>query len=178
MVSTTTGNGQAQRKQLSHQIDRLDHLLDGLSEALTEAIGDAVKAAVGQAAREAVAASVREVLSTPALLRAALAKHEPPAPPAAPLPEARLLTMKEALSAALAGLWPRARRAASAARQAPRAAWRWALRQLREGLSKAARVLFGAARGAWRFRAAAVAGLSAGAALGALAYVSGPAVSA
>src|SRR5262245_27744950 len=121
MVSTT-GNGQARRRQLSDEIDRLNGVLDGLAEALNEAVADAVRGAVGQAVREAVEASVREVLSSPELLRAAMARHEPPAPPAAPLPEARGVTAGQALAAALGGLWPRARRAASAARQAPRAA--------------------------------------------------------
>src|SRR5262245_32203100 len=119
MVSTTTGNGQGQRKQLAHQLDRFDEILDGLAAALNESVADAVRGAVGQAVREAVETSVREVLSSPELLRAALAKHEPPAPPAPP-PEARGVTAGQALAAALAGLWPRAREAASAARQVPR----------------------------------------------------------
>src|SRR5262245_40835322 len=178
MVSTTTGNGQGQRKQLAHQLDRFDEILDGLAAALNESVADAVRGAVGQAVREAVEASVREVLSSPELLRAALARHEPPAPPAPPAPEARLPTMKEALAAAVGLLWPRARQAAFAAKAAPRAAWRWALRKVSGALSRAARLAAGAARGAWRFRGAAAAGLCAGAALGALAYVSGPAVSA
>ena len=38
MVNTTTGNGQAQRKQLSAQLDRFDEILDGLAEALNEAL--------------------------------------------------------------------------------------------------------------------------------------------
>src|SRR5262245_34766055 len=177
MVSTTTGNGQGQRKQLAHQLDRFDSILDGLAEALNESVADAVRGAVGQAVREAVAASVREVLSSPELLRAALARHEPPAPPATPPPEARGVTAGQALSAALGGLWPRARKAACAARQAPRAAWAWALRKVREALSRAARLAAGAARCAWRFRAATAAGVCAGAALGAAAYLGGPAVS-
>src|SRR5262249_11241315 len=129
MVSTTTGNGQARRRQLADEIDRLNGVLDGLSEALNESVADAVKAAVGGAARGGVEAPMRELRSTPEFLRAFLPPHEPPAPPAPRAPEARLLRMKEALSAALAGLWPRARQAACAARQAPRAAWTWSMRK-------------------------------------------------
>jgi hypothetical protein len=177
-ATTTSGNGQARRRQLSDQIDRLDGILDGLSEALDGVIVDAVRGAVGQAVREAVAATVREMLSSPELLRAALARHEPPAAAAPPVPVAKVLTLSDALSAALRGLWPRARKAASAARQAPRAAWRWALRQVREALSRAARLAAGAARGAWRFRGATAAGLFAGAAAATAAYVGGPALAA
>src|SRR5260370_39133995 len=56
-TTTTTSNGRAARKSLAEQIDRLDNLLEGLSENLTEAVGDAVRAAVvtaGQAGPDGV----------------------------------------------------------------------------------------------------------------------------
>jgi hypothetical protein len=62
MTTTTTTNGQA-RKSLAQQIDRLDAILYGLSEALQGAVADAVKEAVGQAVQEAVRAVLTEVLS-------------------------------------------------------------------------------------------------------------------
>jgi hypothetical protein len=80
---TNTGinsNARMPRKSLSSQIDRLDGILDGLDTALSGAVADAVQAVVGQVVKEAVEASIKEVLGSPELLRAALAQHAPPAP--------------------------------------------------------------------------------------------------
>jgi hypothetical protein len=79
-TTNATSNGRLPRKSLGNQIDRLDGMLEGLSEALNESVADAVRGAVGQAVREAVVVAVREVLATPALLRAALAQHGPSEP--------------------------------------------------------------------------------------------------
>lgn len=60
-------NGKA-RKSLASQLDRLDEMLDGLSEALNESVAMAVKDAVTLAVREAVQAVMTEVLSNPAIV--------------------------------------------------------------------------------------------------------------
>ena len=65
-MSTMT-NGQV-RKSLASQIDRLDHILDGLAEGLNEAVATAVKEAVALAVQEAVHGIVAEVLSNADLL--------------------------------------------------------------------------------------------------------------
>jgi len=77
--STINSNGRIQRKTLATEIDRLDSMLDGLAEGLNDAVASAVKDVVGQVVREAVEVAVKEVLSNPDLLRAALAQHTPPA---------------------------------------------------------------------------------------------------
>jgi len=64
---------------LATEIDRLDSMLDGLAEGLNDAVASAVRDVVGQVVREAVEVAVKEVLSNPDLLRAALAQHTPPA---------------------------------------------------------------------------------------------------
>src|SRR5262245_33074764 len=85
MTATMTGpaaNGR-QQKTLSHQLDRLDAILDGLAEALNESVAAAVRDAVAAAVREAVEVALKEVLSRPELLRAALAAPGGPAAGAA-----------------------------------------------------------------------------------------------
>ena len=47
------------RKSLADQIDRLDTILDGLSEALNESVADAVRGVVGEAVRRALQEAVR-----------------------------------------------------------------------------------------------------------------------
>ena len=88
-ITTMSGNG-AQRKSLASQIDRLDSILDGLADALNESIADAVKEVVGQVVREAVECTIKEVLASPELLRAALNKHAPAVTPA-PAPQRQRL---------------------------------------------------------------------------------------
>src|SRR5262245_57475761 len=80
MAMTNDVNGRA-RKSLAHQLDRLDIILDGLSEAFDQSVAQAVRAAVGLAVREAIAVAVRELVSRPELV-AALRPPEAPAPPA------------------------------------------------------------------------------------------------
>jgi hypothetical protein len=79
-MTTTTqhSNGRAMRKSLADQIDRLDTILDGLADALNESVATAVREVIDEAVTEAVQAAVTEVLSSPELLRAALARHQPP----------------------------------------------------------------------------------------------------
>ena len=74
---------------LADQIDRLDGILDGLAEALNESVADAVKDVIARVVREAVQTAVTEVLSSPALLRAALETHAPP-----PIPDPFAMELK------------------------------------------------------------------------------------
>jgi hypothetical protein len=101
MTTTTNTNGRTMRKSLADQIDRLDGILDGLANALNESVAQAVRDVITQAVTEAVQAAVTEVLSSPELLRAALARHEPPEaiPVPAPAPEPRP-TLTEKIKAA------------------------------------------------------------------------------
>jgi hypothetical protein len=98
MTTMMAGNGRAQRKSLSEQIDRLDGILDGLAGALNEAVAEAVREAVGTAVKEAVQAVLAEVLGRPeflAMVRAGAA----PAAEAAPAPAPRV-TLTQRLAGA------------------------------------------------------------------------------
>jgi hypothetical protein len=64
-MSTATLNN-VPRRQLSEQIDRLDHILDGLGDAIPAVVGDAVR----QAVKEGVQAAIAEILSQRDLLDA------------------------------------------------------------------------------------------------------------
>ncbi len=85
MTATTQTNGQ-QRKNLASQLDRLDTILDTLSEGLNEAVAQAVQESVGLAVREAVQAVLREALATPELLALLQAAHRPAAEAGVSLP--------------------------------------------------------------------------------------------
>ena len=97
-------NGQ-KRPSLSEQIGRLDTILDGLSENLTDAIADGVKAVVGTAVHQAVEAVLKEVLTNPTIL----AKLQPlpvaPAADPAPAPTQKAITLTRRLS----NYWQRVR---------------------------------------------------------------------
>jgi hypothetical protein len=92
---TTNTDGRT-RKSLAEQIDRLDAILDGLSEALQGAVAAAVQEAAGRAVKEAVQAVLAEALTNPALRERALHIDSQPAPradsPSVPRPPARLAT--------------------------------------------------------------------------------------
>lgn len=79
MTSSMNGSNRTQRKTLAAQIDRLDEILTGLGDKLNDSIALSMKDVVSEVVREAVQTAVREVLSSPDLLRAALARHEPEA---------------------------------------------------------------------------------------------------
>lgn len=83
-MATMTNNGSPtrSRKQLSDQLDRLDSILDGLSEALNESITLAVKEAIGVAVQEVVRGVLTELLTNPEIT----ARLQPSllAPPAVP----------------------------------------------------------------------------------------------
>jgi hypothetical protein len=87
-MSTMETNSKA-RKSLSDQIDRLDHILDGLSEALEGAVADAVQHAVGLAVKDAVQGVLTELLANPAvlaMLRGPTPPTSPEGPPATSVP--------------------------------------------------------------------------------------------
>lgn len=131
--NNVTNNGRLPRKSLGTQIDRLDNMLEGLSEALNESVADAVKGAVGQAVRDAVVEAVREVLATPALLRAALAQHEP-------VPEQQTPREPKGRSGGWWGwLCEATSSAATSTVRTVSAAWGWVLAKLRKAGGFAAR---------------------------------------
>jgi hypothetical protein len=68
MTTTTTVTNGRVRKSLAEQIDRLDSILDGLSEVLQGAVSEAVTEAVGLAVKEAVRCVLAEVLTSPEFL--------------------------------------------------------------------------------------------------------------
>jgi hypothetical protein len=79
MTTASISNDRPQRKQLSDEIDRLDQILDGLSEGINGAVADAAREGV----REAVKGAIIELL-TDATLRARLHEATAPERPAAP----------------------------------------------------------------------------------------------
>jgi hypothetical protein len=84
MTTATTTNDRP-RKSLAEQLDRLDAILDGLSEALQGAVADAVQHAVGLAVKDAVQGVLSELLANPAVL-AMLRGPMTPTPPVGPSP--------------------------------------------------------------------------------------------
>jgi hypothetical protein len=120
MTTTTNGNGRTARKSLADQIDRLDRILDGLSDALNESVAQAVRDVITQAVTEAVQAAVTEVLSSPELLRAALARQEPPVPAPEPTPPAP--TLKERVKTAASKACEKAKELAAQAKEKARQA--------------------------------------------------------
>ncbi len=89
-MSATETNGKA-RKSLAEQIDRLDTMLTGLSEALEGAVADAVQKAVAVAVERAVQGVLTELVTNPAVLEllrgtAAPANPESRPPVASPSP--------------------------------------------------------------------------------------------
>src|ERR1019366_5101914 len=73
MTMTMNGNGQVGRKSLAGQLDRLDSILDVLSDGLNEAVAMVVQEAVGKA----VELAVKEVLCNPDVLRAMRSQAAP-----------------------------------------------------------------------------------------------------
>jgi hypothetical protein len=144
----TTANGamnaRAARKSLGEQIDRLDGILDGLAVALNESVADAVWGAISHAVGEAVHAAVKEVLSSPDLLRAALARHEPAvAPTAATAADPEVTprrTPKGILRRARAWAGSKLAKAAAGATRSLSGAWARSLLALRNGYARLRRV--------------------------------------
>jgi hypothetical protein len=83
MTTATVNNSHPMRKQLSHQLDRLDNILDGLSEALSGAVADATREGTRLALKDAII----EILTDPNL-RSRLHRATAPEPVEAPRPQA------------------------------------------------------------------------------------------
>src|SRR6266567_4548749 len=81
-TSVAGADGKARRKTLSDQLDRLDGVIDDLSEGLHQAVAHVVGQAVTQAVQQAVEGLMQTVLNNPELLRNLAAQLGPPAPAA------------------------------------------------------------------------------------------------
>src|SRR5438045_3857187 len=79
-TTATSNNSKPERKQLSEQIDRLDAILDGLSDALEKAVGDAAREGTRLALQDAIV----EILTDP-ILRTRLYQASAPASPPEPV---------------------------------------------------------------------------------------------
>jgi hypothetical protein len=117
---TTTNNTTRPRKSLADQIQRLDSILDGLSENLNEAVATAVKEAVTTGVQQAIV----EVLTNPELQQFLRPPTTPAPPPSPPAP-----SESSGGGGFLGGLWlalcGNARRVAKAAAQAASAVGGW-----------------------------------------------------
>src|SRR3954467_311235 len=103
-AATISPNGRPGRKSLASQLDRLDSILDALSDGLNQAVATVVEDTVSKA----VAVAVKEVLTNPDLLRAMRGPQhvapgaDPEAPPRSAPPRPNLL--RQALAHARATL--------------------------------------------------------------------------
>jgi hypothetical protein len=79
-MSTIPHISNGRRPSLNEQINRLDKILDGLSEGLNGAIVDAVKNTVGAVVKEAVQAVLLELLANPEMLTRLQPAHATEAP--------------------------------------------------------------------------------------------------
>jgi hypothetical protein len=75
-MTTSTNNTRPERQTLASQIDRLEGILAGLPESLGQTVAEAVQDAVGKA----VELAVREVLTSPEILRVLQAQMAPAEP--------------------------------------------------------------------------------------------------
>jgi hypothetical protein len=119
-MTLTNNTASRPRKTLASQLDRLDGILDALSDGLNQAVASAVEQAVAAAVKEAVI----EVVTNPELRQLL----QPP-PVAVPLPVAPPPVNVGESGGWLAGLWQGVRQvavqAAKAVGHAARAAWNW-----------------------------------------------------
>jgi hypothetical protein len=170
MTKTLEMNGPA-RKTLASQLDRLDAILDGLSEGLTDAVASAVREAVGLAVREAVQAVLAELLTNPALREQLKAAVPDPTPPAGRTPAGGRGRLAALCSRVRDRLRSTCRVGAGWLRQAAQAAslaWRLADDHLRAALLVAAAYLARTALAATARRLGGAAKALAGRAWGAL----------
>src|ERR1043166_5538730 len=81
-MNATMTNGKM-RKTLADQLDRLDQILDVLSDGLNEAVASAVQEAAGAAVQQAVRQALVEVLTNPDVLTliGSAARAQSPTPP-------------------------------------------------------------------------------------------------
>jgi hypothetical protein len=118
---TTTNNTTRPRKSLADQIQRLDSILDGLSEGLNEAVTTAVKEAVTTGVQQAIV----EVLTNPELQQLLHPPTPPTPPPAPPTPPAETHNGGGWLGGLWLALSGTAGRVAKAATQAASAVGGW-----------------------------------------------------
>jgi hypothetical protein len=172
MTTTTNTNGRTVRKSLADQIDRLDGILDGLSDALNESVAQAVRDVITQAVSEAVQAAVTEVLSSPDLLKAALARHEPPAPPAP--------TLKERVKAAIGKACEKVKEVAAQVKEKARQAASLACaagKKIGQATQNLPSALRGIGKAVWALRRPCAVALGVGILCGAACYCGGRAFS-
>ena len=82
-MSTTNAavaDGKAPRKTLSNQLDRLDRVIDDLSEGLNQAVAHVVQQSVTQAVQQAIEGLMQAVVANPELLHTLAARLTPPTP--------------------------------------------------------------------------------------------------
>ncbi len=165
-----TMNARVPRKSLNDQLDRFDAMLDGLSEAIPQVIAESV--------REAVEASIREVLSRPELLRAALEKHAPLAtlsvPP--PAPEAKPPTVEDKVAGIGTRLCEKVKQAASLAKKKLAEVCAGACAAAKQAVKIAANVptiLVAVAKTVWAFRKPCAVAVGVGVVCGAICYLGG-----
>jgi hypothetical protein len=175
MTNTTINNGNAQRKQLSTQLDRLDQILDGLSDALTQSVADAVKEVIGQVVSEAVSLAVKEVLSSPELLKAALHKHEPATA------TTKRRTLKDLLKSAASYVGDKVKKAAGSVKSKLITSWTWCCEKVRKACKATVRACVNLpgtvvkiACGMWTFRKTCAIALGMGVLAGVSSYLAGP----
>jgi hypothetical protein len=174
MTTASVTNG-SPRKSLAGQLDRLDRILDGLSEALRESVADAVKDSLQDVlagvVREAVSVAIRETLSSPELLLAALSRFEPANTPPAAQPVGQGENPGESGHQG----------PGASIKKRLSAAWSWCLGGLRLAGAVALahclggwRAVSGALGRAWHFRKSGAFALAVGALTGLVSYLLGP----
>src|SRR3954454_11857967 len=94
MTTATLTNNKPQRKQLSDQLDRLDGILDALSEGLNGAVADAAREGTRMAVKDAIV----EIMTDPTL-RSKLREATAPEPTAEPMPTTKKSGFWERLKA-------------------------------------------------------------------------------
>jgi hypothetical protein len=175
MTTTTSTNGRTMRKSLADQIDRLDGILDGLSDALNESVAQAVRDVITQAVTEAVQAAVTEVLSSPDLLLAALARHEPPPAPA-PEPTPPAPTLKDRVKAAAAKACEKVKEVASQVKEKVRQATSMACaagKKVGKAAQNVPSALSGVGKAVWALRRPCAVAVGVGVLCGAACYCGG-----
>jgi hypothetical protein len=82
--TVSSSNGQAQRKTLASQLDRLDKILDVLSDGINETVTDVVREAVTVAVKQTLETVVHELLNRPEILKALVPQQPTPVATAMP----------------------------------------------------------------------------------------------
>src|SRR5215470_537784 len=80
-TNAAVADGRARRKTLSDQLDRLDGIIDDLSEGLNQAVAHVVQQSVTTAVGQAIEGLLQAVVANPELVRTLADRLTPPAPP-------------------------------------------------------------------------------------------------